>query len=256
MKFDNINIETTDGVSIITINHPPVNTWNLVTMEEFSKAIDHVEKDSETRVVILTGAGEKCFSAGFDVNDADKKEKIADLGAATWKRIHQFPKPVIAAINGFALGGGFELALCSTFRIMAEGPKITVGLTELNLGIMPGWGGTQILKELLGKTKALDMILFSKRLNAQEALDMGLITSKTTPENLMVETMQLARALVKRPPLAVRGVLEAMSTNDYEGLEKGWEVEGQGLRRAGRSKDSLEGFTAFLEKREPVFKGE
>ncbi len=139
---------------------------------------------------------------------------------------------------------------------MAEGPKITMGLTELNLGIIPGWGGTQTLMRVVGKAKAMDMILFSKKLNAQEALDIGLITRKSTPETLMDEAMELAQMLTKRPPVAVKCVLNAMSANEYEGLENGWEVEGQGSQIVAKSKDAMEGFTAFLEKREPVFKGE
>lgn len=256
MSYDNVKIEKKDGIALITIDHPPVNAWNLATMNDFMKVVDEVENDKEVRVVVLTGAGEKCFSAGFDVSDAANGAEIGAKGIETWRKIHRFPKPVIAAINGFAMGGGLELALCCHFRVMAEGPKITVGLTELNLGIIPGWGGTQTLMGVVGKARAMDMILFSKRLNAQEALDIGLITKKSTPESLMEDTMALAQQLVKRPPIAVSCVLKAMSANEYEGLDKGWEVEGEGSKIVSASKDCQEGFTAFLEKREPVFTGE
>jgi enoyl-CoA hydratase/carnithine racemase len=256
MELENIRLEKKNSIAIITLNHPPVNAWNLATMNDFARVIDNVETDTETRVVIITGGGEKAFSAGFDVSDAANTTEISAKGVEIWKKIHRFPKPVIAAINGFAMGGGLELALCCTFRVMAEGEKITVGLTELNLGIMPGWGGTQLLKEVVGKARALDMILFSKRIGAQEALDIGLITKKTTPESLIDDAMELAGSLVKRPPLAVECVLNAMSANDYDGLEKGWEIEGKGIQRVSVSKDAAEGFVAFMEKREPVFKGE
>ena len=256
MSYENIKVEKKDGIAILTIDHPPVNSWNLVTVNGFAAAINDVENDKEIRVLILTGGGEKCFSAGFDVSDAGNAAEIGPKGIEVWKKIHRFSKPVIAAINGFAMGGGLELALCCHFRVMAEGPKISVGLTELNLGIIPGWGGTQLLRSVVGKAKAMEMILFSKRLNAQEALDIGLITKKSTPETLMDDTMALAQLLAKRPPIAVGCVLNAMSACDYEGLEKGWEVEGKGTVIVTESKDSQEGFMAFLEKREAVFTGE
>ena len=151
MEFENIVLEKKGHIAVITINHPPVNAWNLATMLDFEKAVDDVEADKEVRVVILTGAGEKCFSAGFDVSDAANSHKTSPKGRDLWRRIDRFPKPVIAAINGFALGGGLELAMCCQFRIMADGPKVLLGLTELNLGIIPGWGGTQRLPLIAGK---------------------------------------------------------------------------------------------------------
>jgi len=207
-------------------------------------------------VLILTGAGEKCFSAGFDVSDAANSHVTSPKGRALWTRIDQFSKPVIAAINGFAMGGGLELALCCHFRIMVDDPKATVGLTELNLGIIPGWGGTQRLTRVVGKAKALDMILFSKRIDAQEALGIGLINQISTREKLMDDAVAFADILAKRPPLAVGAVLKAISAFDYNGMESGLEVERQGSAIVGQSKDRVEGFSAFLEKRAPQFTGE
>ena len=256
MELENIIMEKKGPVCVLTINHPPANSWNLATMEDFIKALDAVENDKDVRVLVLTGAGEKCFSAGFDVSDAANSHKTSPLGFETWTRIDRFSKPVIAAINGHALGGGLELALSCHFRIMADNPKAKIGLTELNLGIIPGWGGTQRLPKVVGRAKALDMIMFSKRLSAQEALDIGLVNQVCAPESLMGDALALAEKLAERPPLAVGAVLRAMSALEYEGLEAGLAKEREGSAVVGASKDATEGFTAFLEKRAPVFKGE
>jgi len=225
-------------------------------VNQFKKAVDDVEEDKDVRVVILTGAGEKCFSAGFDVSDEANGEEIAEKGRALWQKIERFSKPVIASLNGFAMGGGLELAMCCHFRIMVDTPKNMVGLTELNLGLLPGWGGTQTLVKLVGKAKALDMIMFSKRIDAKEALNMGRVKRTSLPGELKEDTIAFARELAKRPPLAVRGVLQAMSTGEYEGTIKGWEVEAKCASRALGSADAQEGFKAFFEKRTPEFKGE
>jgi enoyl-CoA hydratase/carnithine racemase len=255
MAYNNLILEKKAHIAILTLNHPPVNAWNLGLMEDFEKAVEQIENDSEVRVLILTGAGEKCFSAGFDVSDAANAHITSPKGRDIWTRLDRFSKPVIAAINGFAMGGGLELALSCHFRIMVDDPKATVGLTELNLGIIPGWGGTQRLTRVIGKAKALDMILFSKRIDAKEALSIGLINQVSTKDKLMDDSIAFAEILAKRPPLAVGAVLRAVSEYDYKGLEAGLKVEEEGSAIVGSSKDCMEGFTAFLEKREPVFNG-
>lgn len=251
----NIHVGKTGYVATITIDHPPANSWNLETMNQFEKAVDEVETDKEVRVVILTGAGEKCFSAGFDVSDAVNVAEISKKGRILWQRIDQFSKPIIAALNGFAMGGGLELAMCCHFRIMAGHPKNKIGLTELNLGILPGWGGTQTLARIVGKPKALEMILLSERIDAKKALEIGLINRVSTPENLEKDTLALAEKLAERPPIAVAGVLKAMSAGEYEGRTKGWEVEAHYTELTSQSADAQEGFMAFFEKRTPKFKG-
>jgi enoyl-CoA hydratase/carnithine racemase len=256
MAYDNLILEKRGHIAIITLNHPPVNAWNLGLMEDFEKAIDEIENHKDIRVLIITGAGEKCFSAGFDVSDAGNSHITSPKGRDVWTRIDRFSKPVIAAINGFAMGGGLELALSCHFRIMIDDPKATVGLTELNLGIIPGWGGTQRLTRIVGKAKALDMILFSKRIDAKEALSIGLINQISTKDQLMGDAIAFAEVLVKRPPLAVGAVLNAISAFDYNGLEAGLKAEEDGSAIVGQSKDCVEGFSAFLEKRDPVFTGE
>jgi len=256
MTTDNLILESKDSVATITINRPPANSWNLVAMEKFETILDQLEKDNRIRVIVLTGAGNKCFSAGFDVTDAANANRIGPKGQDLWRRVDRFSKPIIAAMNGHALGGGLELALSCHFRIMTDVPKATVGLTELNLGIIPGWGGTQRLYRLVGKAKALEMILFSKRLSPQEALSLGLLNQLAAPDKLMDDALQFAALIAERPPLAVRSVLKAMSTGIYEGMDAGLQMELEGSRIVSSSKDSVEGFTAFLEKRKPVFKGE
>lgn len=256
MQLENMIIEKREHVAILTINHPPANAWNLATMEDFGKALDIVENDKDVRVVILTGSGEKCFSAGFDVSDAGNVAKTAPLGRELWRRVDRFPKPVIAAINGFALGGGLELALSCHFRVMVDTPKAKIGLTELNLGIIPGWGGTQRLPAVIGKAKALDMILFSKRVDAKEALEIGLVNKISEPGKVLDDALELANTLAKRPPLAVSCVLKAMSAGEYEGKDQGLLVESQGSDLVSTSNDAIEGFMAFMQKREPNFKGE
>jgi len=256
MRQRNIILEKEDHIAIVTINHPPANTWDLATTEQFQGVIDLVENDKDTRVIILTGAGDKFFSAGFDVSDAKNAAKISPMARALWTRIDRFAKPVVAAINGHAMGGGLELAMCCHFRIMVDDQEFKLGLTELNLGIMPGWGGTQRLARLVGRTRALDMILFSRTITPQQALDMGLVDHLCAPEKLMDNALELARRLAERPPVAISWVLKAMAAGEYEGLEKGLEVEAQGSLAVRDTEDREEGFRAFLEKRKPVFKGE
>ena len=256
MNCENLIVDTKGHIRIITLNHPPVNAWNWGMMADFEKAIDDVENDREVRVLIITGGGEKAFSAGFDLSDSENHHKTGPKGRELWTRIDRFSKPVIAAINGHVLAGGMELALSCHFRIMVDDPKMNVGLTELNVGIIPGWGGTQRLPRIVGKAKALDMIIFSKRVTPREAFECGLVNQLSTAEKLMGDAMEFAETLVKRPPLAVGCVLKAISAGEYEGFEQGLKVEEEGSAIVGKSQDRVEGFSAFLEKREPIFKGE
>ena len=256
MPYKNLTVDIQDDVAVIILNHPPVNAWNLEMMVEFETLISSLETDPNVRVLVMTGSGNKCFSAGFDVTDAANAHETGPMGRTLWTRIDQFPKPVIAAINGFALGGGFELALSCHFRIMTDQPDATVGLTELNLGIIPGWGGTQRLTRLVGRNRALELILFSRRIDAPGALSLGLINKISAPEKLMDDAMEMARFLAKRPPLAVKAVLNAVNAYNDQNMAAVLEAEAAGSAVVGKSKDREEGFTAFLEKREPLFRGE
>jgi enoyl-CoA hydratase/carnithine racemase len=256
MAYENLIIEKKGHICIITLNHPPVNAWNWGMMSDFEKAVNEVENDKDIRVMIITGGGDKAFSAGYDLSDAANGPKTGPKAREIWTKLDRFGKPVIAAINGHVLAGGLELALSCHFRIMVDDPKLKLGLTELNVGIIPGWGGTQRLTRIVGKAKALDLILFSTRINPEKALEMGLVNQLTAPDRLMMDALELAEKLVKRPPLAVACVLKAISVGEYEGFERGLEAETEGSAIVNASKDRLEGFSAFLEKREPVFTGE
>ena len=168
--YQNLEFTQENHIGIITIAHPPANTWNLATMEEFAHALDRVGKDDDIRVLIITGSGNRCFSAGFDVSDAANAEITSPKGRETWRILDRMTKPTIAVLNGHALGGGLELSLCCHFRLAADNAKIKLGLTELNLGIIPGWGGTQRLARVVGRAKALDMILLSKVMNPEAGI--------------------------------------------------------------------------------------
>ena len=256
MAYKNLILEKKNHICIFTFNHPPVNAWNREMMEDFGNAIVEIENEWDVRVLILTGGKERCFSAGFDVsNTTDSKETLAK-GRELWTKIDRFTKPVIAAINGYAMGGGLELAMCCHFRVMVDDPKATMGLTELNLGTIPSWGGTQRLARIVGRAKALDLILFSKRINARQALEIGLIHKISNKEQLMDDAMAYAEILANRPPIALGCALKAVSALEYEGLEEGLKVEEKGAAIVAKSKDRKEGFTAFLEKRAPTFRGE
>ncbi len=255
MQLDTMILDIKDYIATITFNRPPANTWNFAAMADFEKALDAVEQDKEVRVVILTGSGSKCFSAGFDVTDAGNPE-TGPKGEALWRRVDRFSKPIIAAMNGHAYGGGLELALSCHFRIMIDSPQAKIGLTELNLGIIPGWGGTQRMMRVVGKAKALDMILFSRRVDATQALEMGLVHQIAALETFRQTVDDFAAKIAERPPIAVRCVLDAMTAGLYEGMDAGLEKEREGSKTVSQSKDAIEGFTAFLEKRAPVFKGE
>ena len=255
MEYKNIIVTTQDFVTTIVLNRPPMNSVNLGIREEFFDAVNAIEKSKDTRAVIITGAGDKGFSAGMDVSDIANIRKGPN-GNEIMNAISRSTKPYIAAINGHALGGGCETALACHFRIMADNPKAFIGLPEVNLGITPGWGGIQRMPRLIGKPKALDIILFSRRLSAQEALAVGLVDKVVPAADLMKEAMAFAIALTKRPPLAIAAVLEGMAVGLDKGFDEGLKLDMEWSAKLGQSKDAFEGMTAFLEKREPKFTGE
>jgi enoyl-CoA hydratase/carnithine racemase len=252
---DNIIVTTKDFVTTITLNRPPTNSVNLGIREDLHRAIIELNESRETRVVIVTGAGEKGFSAGMDVTDIANIEKGPN-GNDVYNLIERGSKPFIAAVNGYALGGGCELAMACHFRYMTDNPKAVIGCPEVNLGITPGWGGIQRMPRIVGRSKALELILFSKRLSPQEALEIGLVDRVVPAADLMNEAMDFALALSKRPPLAVSAVLLGMSTGLEKGLEEGLRVDREWSKKLKNTKDAVEGMSAFLQKREPVFKGE
>jgi enoyl-CoA hydratase/carnithine racemase len=255
MGYSNILVSTSDFVSTITLNRPPMNSVNLGIREELDQAVSELELSKDTRVIIITGAGEKGFCAGMDVSDIANITKGPN-GNDVLNKIERSGKPYIAAINGHALGGGCEISLVCHFRFMTDNPKALIGCPEVNLGITPGWGGIQRLPRVVGKSRALDMILFSKRLTAPEALAAGLVDRVIPAADLINEALAFAKLLAARPPLAVRATLEGMTVGLEKGLEEGLRVDRAWSEKLSQSRDAFEGMTAFLEKRPPVFKGE
>jgi enoyl-CoA hydratase/carnithine racemase len=216
MNYTAILLDKQDHVATVILNRPPTNSINMAMREDLDRALTELENDADIRAVIMTGAGEKGFSAGMDVGDVGNLNNGPDA-IEIFNRIDRFPKPVIAAINGFALGGACELVLACHFRFMADAPKAVIGCPEVNLGITPGWGGIQRMARLLGRSRALELILFGTRLAPAEALAIGLIDRVFPGEQLMAETSEFARALAKKAPLAVSSVLKGM----IAGIEHG-----------------------------------
>ncbi|TET50230.1 MAG: enoyl-CoA hydratase [Dehalococcoidia bacterium] len=258
MAYENLIVEREDNVGTITLNRPPANPINLAVLDELDAVLTEWEKDKAVRAIIITGAGERGFSAGFDVKTAGTPdgERAMSRGQEVFRHIEKYPKPVIAALNGFALGGGCELAMSCHFRIMLDSERVVAGQPEINLGIIPGWGGTQRLPRLVGKTKALEMLLLGTRINAPEALNIGLITKISQPGQLMNDARELARALSKKAPVAMQIILDAVTRGLETTIDQGLKIELEGSQRVGKTKDAMEGMIAFIEKREPVFKGE
>ena len=258
MAYENLIVEREDNVGIITLNRPPANPINLAVLDELDAILTECEKDKAMSAIIITGAGETGFSAGFDVKTAGTPdgERAMSRGQEVFRHIEKYPKPVIAALNGFALGGGCELAMSCHFRIMLDSERVVAGQPEINLGIIPGWGGTQRLPRLVGKTKALEMLLLGTRINAPEALNIGLITKISQPGQLMNDARELARALSKKAPVAIQIILDAVTRGLETTIDQGLKIELEGSQQVGKTKDAMEGMIAFIEKREPVFKGE
>lgn len=253
-----MNIHTTieNKIAIITINRPEsLNALNRQTLQEISEAISDAEKNMDVRVIIITGSGEKSFVAGADIKefaDYGKPEAIdmsRDGHINVFDKIENLRKPVIAAVNGFALGGGLELALACHIRYASENAKL--GLPEVTLGLIPGYGGTQRLPKLIGKGLANEMIFSAKMITAHRAKEIGLLNEVFPLSELMNKTKELAAAIAKNSPTAIAEAIAAVNaSNTQEGFEK--EINAFG--KLFESEDKEEGVAAFLEKRKPAFK--
>ena len=258
MNYETLIAEQEDNIGIITLNRPPTNPINATVLDDLDAVLTEWERDKVVRAVIITGAGEKGFSAGFDLKTAGtaEGEKTVARGPEVFSHIEKYPKPVIAAINGYALGGGCELAMSCHLRIMVNAERAVIGQPEIDLGIIPGWGGTQRLPRLVGKTRALEMLLFGTRINVSEALSIGLITRVSQPGQLMDDAKGIARTLAKKAPIAVQIILDAVTRGLEVPIDQGLRIEREGSQRVEKTKDAMEGMTAFIQKREPVFTGE
>ncbi len=255
--MDNIRTETRDGILTITIDRPKVlNALNAQTVEEIGRAFEAARDDAAVRCVIVTGGGEKAFVAGADISELAQMtpitgKQIAEKGQRVFRAIERFPKPVIAAINGFALGGGCELALACHIRIASE--KAQLGLPEVTLGIIPGYGGTQRLARLLGKGKALELILTGDRVGAEEAERIGLVNKVVPADQLLTAAEEMGRKIASRGPLAVRAAIESVMSGSDMPFEEGQFLEATLFGLLASTDDMKEGMAAFLEKRTANF---
>lgn len=256
MDYANIVVERDGAVQVVTLNRPKVlNALNQETMNELADALEAADQDDSVRCAVLSG-GERAFAAGADVTefaDADSVAMLTRYRFQQWERIRRVAKPIVAAVQGYALGGGCELALLCDLVIAGEGARF--GQPEINIGIIPGAGGTQRLTRAAGKARAMDLILTGRRITAEEALGMGLVSRVVPDGAVLEEAKKVAQEIASRPPIAVRlakaAILKALDTN----LDTGLEFERHAFYLLFSTEDKTEGIRAFLDKRKPEFRG-
>lgn len=257
MRFNNVLVSKDEGLAIITINRPKkLNALNKETIEELHDAFKEAHSDSDIRVIILTGSGEKAFVAGADISEfADFDiEEGADLAKngqeILFNFIENLSTPVIAAVNGFTLGGGLELAMACHFRVASDNAKM--GLPEVSLGLIPGYGGTQRLPQLVGKGKAMEMIMTASMITAEDALTSGLVNHVVTQEELLPLAEKIASKIMNNSATAIASAIKAVNAKFKDGVN-GYQKEIQEFGNCFGTDDFEEGTTAFLEKRKPDF---
>lgn len=257
--FENLLYEKKNGIAYVTVNRPAVrNALNAQTVRELQTAFEQAKNDDEVRVVILTGTGDKAFVAGADINELATQTPVNGrdyglAGQAVFNDIERLGKPVIAAVNGYALGGGCELAMACTFRIASENAML--GQPEVKLGIIPGYGGTQRLPRLVGKGRALQILLTGDMVPAAEALRIGLVNQVVPQAELIAAAEAIARKIMANAPLAVKLCLDAVNQGMEMTQEEGQFLEATLFGLSCATEDMKEGTKAFLEKRSPNFKG-
>jgi enoyl-CoA hydratase len=259
MGYETLLCEVRDQVATVTVNRPKVlNALNAQTFDELEAVFQVLADDPAVRVILLTGAGEKAFAAGADINEIAATDAVTGLekarrGQAVFRLIESCGKPVIALINGFALGGGCELAMACTMRLASE--KARLGQPEVKLGLIPGYGGTQRLPRLVGESAALRLLLSGEMIDAVEALRIGLVDEIVPVERLMERGEALAKSIVAMAPLAVAGCLEAVRRGRGLQIDAANEVEAEIFGRLCGTEDKVEGTRAFLEKRSTFWEG-
>ena len=258
MAYENITTAQDDRVHIITINRPKqLNALNKATIQELHDALNAANKDEETRVIILTGSGEKAFVAGADIkefanyNIEQGQELAANGQEVLFNFVQNLPTPVIAAVNGFALGGGLELAMASHMRVASDNAKL--GLPEVSLGVIPGYGGTQRLAQLVGRGKAMELITTAGMIDAKDAEQWGLVNHVVSQEELMRLAKKIAKKICNNSGSAIKSAIKAVNANYVDGLN-GFNVEITEFGNCFGTDEFKEGTTAFLEKRKPEFK--
>lgn len=259
MNFANILVEKKNSIAYVTVNRPAVmNALNAATLEELRSAFIDLRSDVEVRIVILTGAGEKAFIAGADINEVASLstflgKEFAQKGQGLFDLVENLGKPVIACVNGFALGGGCELALACTMRLASENAKF--GQPEVKLGVIPGYGGTQRLPRLVGKGMAMQLLLTGDTITAQEAHRIGLVNEVVAAAELIPRAEAIAHKIIANAPLAVQFTMEAVNKGMDMTLSEALKFEASQFGRACGTEDKKEGTAAFLEKRAAQFKG-
>lgn len=259
MGLENFSVERIEGIEILTITRPGVlNALNFQLLAELRDNFLAFGRDPSARVLIITGQGPKAFCAGADIPELRGRHIISEregmrMGQEVFGLLESVGKPSIAAINGFALGGGLEMALACTFRLAT--PNARLGLPEINLGLLPGYGGTQRLQHLVGRARALEMILLGKLVPADQAHEMGLVNRVVAPEELLEQSLALAEKLTAKSPLTISLAMEAVYRGGDLPLAEGLNVEADLATIAYNTEDGVEGLAAFVEKRAPNFKG-
>ncbi|HEY4674727.1 MAG TPA: enoyl-CoA hydratase-related protein [Candidatus Bathyarchaeia archaeon] len=259
MEFRHIVYEKSEAVATIIINRPDVlNAINKEVIHEVLQALQDTQNDENVRVVILTGAGEKAFSAGADIKamkgiNALKARDLSLMGGKLCDTLENLEKPVIAAINGYALGGGLEVAMACDLRIASE--NVRLGQTEINIGLIPAWGGTQRLTRLIGKTKAKELVFTGKIIDAKTAEQIGLVNMVVPADRFRETVRQFAAELASKAPVALKLAKALINKGEDASLDAALALEREGVGVVGSTEDLQEGVSAFIEKRKPKFKG-
>ncbi len=259
MNYENILTSFQNGITTLIINRPTkLNALNKATIKELHEAFKKADNDKNTKVIIITGSGEKAFVAGADISefadyDSKKGKKLAQKGQELlFNFVENLSTPTIAAVNGFALGGGLELAMACHFRVASNHAKM--GLPEVSLGVIPGYGGTQRLPQLIGKGRAMELIMTAGMIDANQALHYGLVNHVTTPEELLPHCEKIAGKIARNSSVAISAAIKAINANFKDGVD-GFEVEISEFGACFDTQDFTEGTTAFLQKRKADFPG-
>jgi Enoyl-CoA hydratase/carnithine racemase len=256
MPYETMTVSREESFAVITLNRPPANAISETLIKELNAALSELEGDAGVKCLIITGAGDKIFCAGADLGSAFAGPDVGAFlrfGNSVLRRIERFPKPVIAAINGHALGGGCEISMACHIRILKETARM--GQTESNLGIIPGFGGTQRLPRLIGRGLALEHLILGTQISAQECYRIGFVNRLAKEGETLNDAKALAREIAKRPPIASRLIIEAVDDGIQAPIDQAIEIEVRAFEKVLKTEDAGEGIQAFFQKRPAQFKG-